>query len=146
LKKIDVDSTTTVEKELKDSQCLLTVVDQFSKFGWVRVLKNKTAKVVAKALQIIARAGTPSTIKSDNGSEFVSGEFNAVCTEFGIKHLTTDTYSPQQNFILEHFNHTIKMMVYKYQSEWHVQKINNIALQKLITIYNVTYNLVQFVL
>jgi hypothetical protein len=33
LKEIDVDSTTTVEKKLKDIQCLLTAVDQFSKFG-----------------------------------------------------------------------------------------------------------------
>jgi hypothetical protein len=27
-------------------------------------------------------------------------------------------------------------MVYKYQNEWHVQKINNSALQKLVTNYN----------
>jgi hypothetical protein len=134
LKEISPDSTTTVEKE---SQCLLTVIDQFSKFGWVRVLKNKTAKVVAGALrEIIAKVGVPSTIKSDNGSEFISNEFKAVCTEFGIKHLTTDTYSPQQNAISECFNRTIKMMVYKYQTEWRVQKIDNDALQKLITNYN----------
>jgi transposase InsO family protein len=137
LKEINVDSTTTVEKELKDSQCLLTVVDQFSKYGWVRVLKNKIAKVVAAALrEIIAEAGVPSTIKSDNGSEFISNEFKAVCSEFNIKHLTTDTYSPQQNAISERYNRTIKMMVYKYQSEWRVQKIDNDALQKLVTNYN----------
>jgi hypothetical protein len=45
LKEISPDSTTTVEKE---SQSLLTVIDQFSKFGWVRILENKTAKVVAE--------------------------------------------------------------------------------------------------
>jgi hypothetical protein len=28
------------------------------------------------------------------------------------------------------------MMVYKYQSEWRVQKIDNKALQKLVTNYN----------
>jgi hypothetical protein len=137
LKEINVDSTTTVEKELKDSQCLFTVVDQFSKFGWVRVLKNKTAKVVAEALrEIITEAGVPSTIKSDNGSEFVSSNWKEVYSEFGIKHLTTDTYSPQQNAISERFNRTIKMMVYKYQSEWRVQKIDNGALQKLVSNYN----------
>jgi hypothetical protein len=38
----------------------------------VRVLKNKTAKVVAEALQeIIAKAGVASTFKIDNGLEFI---------------------------------------------------------------------------
>jgi IS30 family transposase len=86
IKEYDVDSKTSVEK---DSQCLLTVIDQFSKYAWVRVLRNKTAKVVATALRnILADAGTPFTIRSDNGSEFIFGEFANVCSEFSIKHIT----------------------------------------------------------
>jgi transposase InsO family protein len=134
IKEISVDSVTTVEK---DSQCLLTMIDQFSKFAWVRVLQNKTAKFIATALRdIIAKAGPPSTIKSNNGSEFISNEFKAVCSEFSIKHLTTDTYSSQQNSISKRFNKTIKMMIYKYQTEWRAQRIDNTTLQKLVMNYN----------
>lgn len=137
LKDIDVESTTGVTKELKNSQCLLTIIDQFSKYAWTRIIPNKTAKVVAKATEsVIQQAGAPSTIKTDNGSEFVSGEWKELCNKYHIKHLTTDTYSPQQNSIVERYNKTIKTMVYRYQSEWKVQRIDNKALQKLVANYN----------
>jgi hypothetical protein len=55
-------------------------------------------------LTFLKEISVDSTIKSDNGSEFVSNEFKAVCSEHDIKHLTTDTYSPQQNSISERFN------------------------------------------
>ena len=134
LKDVDPDSTTTV---LRESQCLLTVIDMFSKKAWVRLLKNKTSSVVATALRsIIAKAGSASTIRTDNGSEFISNEFKKICTEFGIKHIFSDTYSPQQNAMIERFNRSVKMAVYKYMTQWRTQYIDEVTLQKIVGNYN----------
>lgn len=114
------------------------MIDQFNKFGWVRLLENKTAATTANAFRdIIKTAGaSPSTVKSDNGGEFTGGEFKALCKEFGMIHIITDTYSPQQNSISERWNKTIKTIVYKYQTQWRVQRIDEPTLQKLVTNYN----------
>ena len=135
LKKIDNDTVTTVEK---DSQCVFTCVDCFSKFAFARMLPNKTAVQVAKALcSVIAENGSaPSVIRTDNGSEFIAKEFQNACKEFGIKHVAGDSYSPKQQSMIERFNRTLKMAVYKYQSQWNIPKLSNEDLQKIMSNYN----------
>ena len=135
LKKISPDTVTTVEK---DSQCVFTCVDCFSKFAFARMLPNKTAVQVAKAIRsVIAENGSPpSVIRTDNGSEFIAKEFQNVCKEFGIKHVTGDSYSPKQQSMIERFNRTLKMAVYKYQSQWNIPKISNEDIQKIMGNYN----------
>ena len=46
----------------------------------------------------------PKTIISDNGGEATGKEMQALLTEYGIKHLRTQTYSPQQNSFVERLN------------------------------------------
>ena len=135
LKKIDNDTITTVER---DSQCVFTCVDCFSKFAFARMLPNKTAVQVAKALRsVIAENGSaPSVIRTDNGSEFIAKEFQNACKEFGIKHVTGDSYSPKQQSMIERFNRTLKMAVYKYQSQWNIPKLSDEDLQKIMSNYN----------
>jgi hypothetical protein len=133
-KALDHDSVITVEKE---SQILLTVIDQFSKFAWVRLLTNKRAKTVVGALDaIMAAAGAPSIVKTDNGTEFTSGEFKSLCSKYKIKHILSETYSPTQNAIIERFNRSIKMAIYKYQTQYRARLIDADALQKLVSNYN----------
>ncbi len=50
---------------------ILTVQDHFTKFVWLKPLKNKTGLEVAKALyEIMGMFGAPAIIQSDNGKEF----------------------------------------------------------------------------
>jgi transposase InsO family protein len=135
LKEVDVESLTTVEKE---SQVVLTIVDCFSKYAWARILPNKHAKTVSDAFRKILAGEHCSVIRSDNGSEFKSNEFKAVTTEFEIKHIFSDTYNPRQNAMIERFNKTLKMAVYRYMTQWNLTKINNKDLQKIVTNYNNT--------
>jgi hypothetical protein len=114
LKEVDVESLTTVEKE---SQVVLTIVDCFSKYAWVRILPNKCAKTVSDAFRKILTGEHCSVIRSDNGSEFKSNEFKAVTTEFEIKHIFSDTYNPRQNAMIKRFNKTLKMTVYRYMTQ-----------------------------
>ena len=62
---------------------LLTIIDCFSKFAWVKPLTNKRAATVAKALeQVFEEAGTPAVLQSDNGGEFL-GEFDELLNSQG---------------------------------------------------------------
>lgn len=140
LKEVDVESLTTVEK---DSQVVLTVIDCFSKYAWAKILPNKRAKTVANAFRKIlvlpnGEREHCSVIRSDNGSEFKSNEFKAVADEFSIKHIFSDTHNPRQNAMIERFNKTLKMMVYRYMTQWNLEKISDKDLQKIVTNYNNT--------
>lgn len=85
-------------KALPDGSYLCIVVDYFSRYIKVAVLKSITTKITCDFLdEIFARHGFPYTITSDQGPQFTSKEFSAYCSENGIKHYTTITYWPQAN-------------------------------------------------
>jgi transposase InsO family protein len=111
LKEVDVESLTMVEKE---SQVVLTIVECFSKYAWVRILPNKHTKTVCDAFWKILAGKHCSVIRSDNGSKFKSNQFKAMTTEFEIKHIFSDIYNPRQNAMIEHFNKILKLAVYQY--------------------------------
>lgn len=129
--------------DLKDSQILFTCIDMFSKYAWARILPDKQGTTVAKAMKdILTEArlkGTvlPTTVRSDNGSEF-QGEFGKVLATVGAKQRFSETYNPRQNGHIERFNFTIKSMVYRYLTQWNVSKIDEKTLQKLVANYNST--------
>ena len=49
---------------------LLTVIDIFSKYGWLIPLKDKTGKSVASALETIFKEGKPEKMWVNKGKEF----------------------------------------------------------------------------
>ena len=51
------------------------------------------------------------TLRTDNGGEYTSQEFEKYLQENGIKHQTTVPYNPQQNGVAERMNRTLLNMV-----------------------------------
>ena len=51
------------------------------------------------------------TLRSDNGGEYTSKDFERYLQDNGIKHQTTVPYSPQQNGVVERMNITLLNMV-----------------------------------
>jgi len=51
------------------------------------------------------------TLRSDNGGEFTSGEFNDLCKRSGIKREFSTPYNPQHNGVAERKNQTIMEVV-----------------------------------
>ena len=47
---------------------LLTVIDVYSKYGWIVPLKNKTGKEVASALANLFKIAVPSRLWTDKGT------------------------------------------------------------------------------
>ena len=69
--------------------------DVFSNFKvWKAMIEKQTGRVVKK-------------LRTDNGMEFCSGEFNQFCQENGIVRHMTVPYTPQQNGVAERLNRTL---------------------------------------
>ena len=64
------------------------------------------------------------TLRSENGGEYTSKEFEAFCKDAGIKRELTTPYNPQQNGVAERKNRTImeavKTMIYDQDLPMHI--------------------------
>jgi len=55
--------------------------------------------------------GKPRKIRSDNGPEFISKEFEQWCKANEIDHQFTQSGSPTQNAFIEHFNGSYRRLL-----------------------------------
>ena len=68
-------------------ETVLVVIDAYSKYLEVEIIKSTAAKEVLPALErIFATHGIPETLKSDNGPPFQGQAFRSFAEEKGFKH------------------------------------------------------------
>ena len=92
----------------------LLVVDDFSRYMWIVLLKSKDQalqafKLIKTAAEVEAEAKLKA-FRTDRGGEFTSKEFTSFCELHGIKRYLTAPYSPQQNGVVERRNQTVVAM------------------------------------
>ena len=93
---------------------LLVVVDSFSKWPEVKILKRITASAITRELgEIFARFGNPSLLVTDNGGQFKCSEMTNFCQERGIQQKFTAPGHPQSNGQAEKFVDTVKRSLKK---------------------------------
>ena len=92
---------------------ILVVIDCFSKYLWMRPLKNKTGEEVARALGLILRDGVrkPKNLQTDAGKEYYNKYFMRLMADYNINHYST--YSVTKASIAERVIRTIKQKLYK---------------------------------
>jgi hypothetical protein len=92
----------------------LLVVDGYSRYMWVEVLKTKDqALEYFKKIKLrgeVESDGKLKSLRTDRGGEFNSQLFLVFYDEQGIKHYTTTPYTPQQNGVVERRNQTVVEM------------------------------------
>lgn len=90
---------------------MLTIIDDYSRKVWPYFLKNKDDTFAAfKEWKVMIERQTEKKVKllrTDNGGEFCSHEFNDYCRKEGIVRHHTIPYTPQQNGVAERMNRTI---------------------------------------
>ena len=97
---------------LPSGESLLVVVDYFSRYFEVVILNSTSSTRTIEALKpIFARFGVPHTLKTDNGPQMVSEEFETFLAENGIEHRTTPPLWPQANGEVERQNRTLMKSV-----------------------------------
>lgn len=78
---------------------IFIVMDHFSKFIFLKAMKDATAGNVVKFLveDVFRKFGVPETIHSDNGAQFTAKGFKEMINTYNINHLQTAPYAPQSN-------------------------------------------------
>nr|GFA33149.1 retrotransposon protein, putative, Ty1-copia subclass [Tanacetum cinerariifolium] len=99
----------------KGASYFLTFTDDFSRYGYVFLLKHKhevfeTFKVF-KAEVELQLGKKIKALRSDRGGEYLSQEFKDYLSENGIVQNLTSPYTPQQNGVSERRNRTLLDMV-----------------------------------
>ena len=110
------------------------VIDVFSKYGWIRGLKDKKTVTVSKAFDDIFKSKRkPRMLWSDKGSEFISKHFKDFLKSKGIKLYHTE--NEEKSSVIERWNKTMKNKM------WKMFTVNNNTvyfdkIDKLVNDYN----------
>lgn len=87
---------------------ILTIVDAFTKYVFIRAVKDVKTKTTVKVLEkIFYDFGVPARIVSDRGTSFTSAAFQTFAKTLGIKHILNAVACPRANGQAERFNQTI---------------------------------------
>lgn len=98
----------------KNYKYILTVIDCFSKFLWMKPLKTKSGEEVATAFESILQNRKPHNLQTDQGKEFFNTNFKELMVKYNINHY--NTYSCKKASIAERVLRTIKERLFKYFS------------------------------
>ncbi|GJX37367.1 retrovirus-related pol polyprotein from transposon TNT 1-94 [Tanacetum coccineum] len=90
---------------------ILVIVDNYSRFTWVRFLRTKAEapKAIIKCIKII-QVCLNATVRNDrtnNGAEFVHQTLHEFYENVGISHQTSVARTPQQNDVVKRRNQTL---------------------------------------
>ena len=110
LQVVHLDIVGPINPESEEHRFLLTMRDRNTGFVQLVPLVNKTSSAVTNAFKAcwIAIFGVPDKIITDNGREFVAGEFDSICDTLGILHIKTTPYHPQANGFIERVHRILK--------------------------------------
>ena len=96
----------------------------FTKWKEAFAVPNHTAATVADKLvqEVFLRFGFPTQLHSDQGREFESDLFQAMCSLLGIEKTRTVSYNPKSDGLIERFNRTLAAMLAMFvdanQKDW----------------------------
>ena len=94
---------------------ILVISDYFTRWVEAFAMVDQEACTVADVLVkgFISRFGVPRQSHSDQGVQFESKLFQALCQQLGIKKTRITPYLPQSDGVVEHFNCTLADMLSK---------------------------------
>ena len=125
-------------KENDGVNYLLVVIDVFSKFLWVRSMKNKNAQSLVQTFDsILSEKRKPEKLRTDKGTEFINESFQQYLKKQGIQFYTA-TNEPKAA-VVKRVNRTLKSKLYRYFTG--VNSLRYIdVLQDIVDSYNNTYH------
>lgn len=95
----------------------LLIIDAYSKWIDVYPVHHATTETtITKMRSSFAVFGIPETLCTDNGTPFVSSEFEQFLTNNGIKHIRSAPYHPSSNGLAERAVQTVKNGLRKQQN------------------------------
>ena len=96
---------------LSGGQYFLTFIDDYTRYIWVYILKHKSEVFARfKEWKALVEKSTEQKLKfirTDNGGEYLSIEFQEFLKAEGVKHERTIPKNPEQNGVAERLNQTL---------------------------------------
>lgn len=87
---------------------ILVVIDYYSRYHEIKFLKSTTSSIIIDILkEMFSRLGIPKSLRSNNGRQFTSKEFQDFCETNNIELIHTPPYWPQANGEVENMNRAI---------------------------------------
>ncbi|EYC22303.1 hypothetical protein Y032_0017g3273 [Ancylostoma ceylanicum] len=118
-----------------NGKMFLVIVDAYSKWPEIIEMTSTTSAATIRQLtRLFAQFGNPTTLVSDNGSQFASKEFAEFCSTNGITHVRSPPFHPQSNGQAERFVDTFKRALEKLKDSGTTSD----ALQKFLQTYRRT--------
>ena len=100
------------------SKDYIVLVDYYSDFVEVDLLKNTNSSAVIKFLKAqFSHHGIPDVLVTDNGPQFISGEFSEFATQWEFHHVTSSPYHPKSNGNTESAVKIVKSLIKKAQRD-----------------------------
>lgn len=97
-----------------NNQNLMVTVDAYSRYFEIDNLPNMTNKTVIRKLKMhFSRFGFPNTLKTDNGSYFISDEFQKFLKTCNIRHETSSPTHASSNGLAEVYVKIAKRILQK---------------------------------
>ena len=113
--RILIDCVGHLPRTKSGNEYLLTIMCTSTRFPEAIPLRNIKTKSIVKALiKLFTLVGLPKSVQSDQGSNFMSGIFQQVMHELGIKQYRSSAYHPESQGALEKFHQTLKNMIRSY--------------------------------
>ena len=92
--------------ENKGFRYICVIIDCFSRFVWIKALKNKTGKQIVKALALLLMNERPKLIQADQGTEFFNKDVKRMLEAFGPK--LYHTYTDKKAAMVERVQRTLR--------------------------------------
>ena len=108
----------------RGNRYILIFTDCFSRYVEAFPIQKQDAETIADYFvkRICCRHGIPRQFISDRGKQLIGQTMSAIHEKLGINQLTTSSYRPQGNAIVERANKTIvgilAMFVSEHQKDW----------------------------
>ena len=115
--RIPIDCVGPLPRTKSGNEYLLTIMctSSSTRFPEAIPFRNIKTKSIVKALiKFFTSVGLPKSVQSDQGSNFMSGIFQQVMHELGIKQYRSSAYHPESQGALERFHQTLKNMIRSY--------------------------------
>lgn len=125
---------------------LLVIIDSFTRFAWIRPLKDKSSKTVLAAFKDINEngglnlgeghaEGLEEAFLADQGTEFVNRQFKQYLQSKNVEVRTANNKAPH----VERFNQTIQSLLFRYMEEKETERYVD-QLANLLKLYNNRYH------